>query len=192
MPKIVNHKLKRRELAKAAVEVISNIGIENLRLVDVAREIVATTSMVTRYLGDKDAVLSAALDYVAAELLSHEPKSMSVVELWSLLYEVLPVDTYRRNHWKVWLAYWSRAANSSELAKIQPHYNDQFKKNLLMALAPHDLPENGLSREEVADAVCTTIDGIAANATVEPRSWSATKQRRQLTILLTPILGAPK
>ena len=138
------------------------------------------------------AVLRAALDYVAAEVLSHEPESMSVVELWSLLYEVLPVDTYRRNHWKVWLAYWSRAANNSELAKIQQHYNDQFKKNILTALAPHALPGNGLSREEVAVAVCTTIDGIAANATVEPRSWPATKQRRQLTILLTPILGAPK
>lgn len=191
MPKKVNHENRRLQLAAAAVEVIARVGIDKLRLTDVAKQVGATTGLVTHYIGDKDAVLVAALDYVAGEMLNHEMKGTSISDLWLLLFDILPTDKNRRNHWKVWLAFWSRAANNAELANIHQRYNNQFRRSLLKIFSQQALVNPTLSAKEVADAICTTVDGIAANATIEPLNWPATKQKKQLSLMLTPLLGPP-
>src|SRR5690606_7429774 len=64
MPKKIDHDERRRDIARAAIAVIGEQGIDNTRLVDVARAANATTGTITHYFEDKDAVLLAALDQV--------------------------------------------------------------------------------------------------------------------------------
>ena len=196
MPKVVDHDTRRNDLAAAAVAVIARIGVENMRLTDVAREIGATTGMVTHYLGDKDSVLTAALEYVADELLEGDDNAedTSLDLLWESLYNALPTSDRSRTHWAVWLAFWGRASNNPELAKIHERYNKKFRSSLMRDLN-HVLPPSAFlstTAEEMANAVITVIDGVSLHATIEPLAWPAEKLKRQLTLMLAPILGMPE
>ena len=198
MPKVVDHDGRRSELAAAAVTVIDRVGIENLRLIDVAKEVGATTGMVTHYLGDKNSVLKAALEYVAGELLEEDEEqdieSADLGTLWEFLHSILPTTDRSRTHWSVWLAFWGRASNNSELAEVHERYGEQFRLSLNQTLQ-RILPPSAFSRttaEEMANAVIIAIDGVSLHATLEPQAWPSEKQKRQLTIMLGPILGVPR
>lgn len=193
MPKIVDHNGRRNELAAAAVSVIARLGIENMRLVDVARAVGATTGTVTHYLGDKDSVLRAALEYVAAELLAHDDQTGDLESLWQLLFATLPSTEKSRTHWLVWIAFWSRASSNPELSDVHAQYNKKFRESLKRNLQNNLLPAAfaTTSAEEMANAIIIAIDGISLHATIEPRAWPAKKQKRQLALTLAPMLGMP-
>ena len=92
--------------------------------------------MVTHYLGDKDSVLKAALEYVTAGFLEndHESDRIDLDKLWASLYSILPTTERSRAHWSVQLAFWSRASNNLELAKVHESYNKQFRLSLAKSL----------------------------------------------------------
>ena len=69
MPKKIDHELRRLDFTEAAIAVIGRQGIDNTRLVDVARAANATTGALTHYFEGKDAVLLAAFDHVAQHIL---------------------------------------------------------------------------------------------------------------------------
>ena len=43
----------------------------------------------------------------------------------------------------------------------------------------------------MADTVIIAIDGVSLHATIEPLAWPEKKLKKQLTLLLEPILGKP-
>ena len=176
-------------LAIHAVEVIAEKGIENMRLVDVARRMGVTTGLVTHYFDDKDAVLLAALEYVAGELVWHDEASSLVNsprEVFDYLIEILPLDERRRQHWKVWIAFWSRALSNPILADVHRQYNVTFRGKLVEIIQRFELHADPVAS---ADAVNMTIDSIATHATIEPDYWTAERQRKQLNMMFEALFG---
>ncbi|MFT7220236.1 MAG: TetR/AcrR family bet gene transcriptional repressor [Candidatus Azotimanducaceae bacterium] len=189
MPKKVDHQDRRMALAIHAVEVIAEKGIENMRLVDVARRMGVTTGLVTHYFEDKDAVLLAALEHVAGELVWHDEESSltnSPRDVFDYLIEILPLDESRRLHWKVWIAFWSRALNNPLLADVHRQYNVTFREELVEIIERFELHADPVAS---ADAVNMTIDSIATHATIEPDYWSAERQRKQLNMMFEALFG---
>ncbi|MBO6558432.1 MAG: TetR family transcriptional regulator C-terminal domain-containing protein [Pseudomonadales bacterium] len=188
MPKIVDHDSRRQELAAAAVEVIADKGIENLRLVDVAKKMGVTTGLVTHYMTDKDAVLVAALDHVAQDLISSSEglKAGSLKELTDFLAEILPLDEHRGRQWIVWIAFWSRAASNPRLAEVHRQYNKRFRKALAQVIRRLNLHDDPTA---CADAINLHMDAIAAHATLESEYWHPKRQRTQLKLVLDSLLN---
>jgi TetR/AcrR family transcriptional repressor of bet genes len=189
MPKKVDHQGRRMALAIHAVEVIAEKGIENMRLVDVARRMGVTTGLVTHYFEDKDAVLLAALEHVAGELVWHDEVAYLVSsprEIFDYLIEILPLDERRREHWKVWIAFWSRALNNPALAAVHQQYNVTFREKLVDIIQRFELHADPVAS---ADAVNMTIDSIATHATIEPDYWTAERQRQQLNMMFEALFG---
>ncbi len=187
MPKKVDHAGRRLALSMHAVEVIADKGIENLRLVDVARRMGVTTGLVTHYFEDKDAVLAAALEYVAGELVYHSQEDESFTsldEMYQYFAEILPLDETRRRHWKVWIAFWSRPMTNPVLAEIHQRYNEAFRAQLVPAIKRLQLHDDPAS---AANTVITVIDAIATHATIEPEYWTPTRQRKQLKFVLASV-----
>jgi|FLMP01.1.fsa_nt_emb TetR/AcrR family transcriptional repressor of bet genes len=183
MPKKVDHEGRRLALAGHAVDVIADKGIENMRLLDVARRMGVTTGLVTHYFEDKDAVLHAALEYVANELVWHDETSATITtpdDMCAYLVEILPLDEIRRRHWKVWIAFWSRALNNEMLAQVHKRYNLTFRTRLMASITRFELHDNPIA---CADAVNMTIDSIATHATIEPDYWTPERQREQLYMM---------
>jgi TetR/AcrR family transcriptional repressor of bet genes len=195
MPKQIDHDARRRDIAKAAAAVISAQGIDNTRLVDVARAAAATTGAITHYFEGKDAVMLAALDHVAQKILKQlraphegEPNVEKLVERASL---VLPLDEEGMSDWRVWLAFFGRAAGDPSLARVNNAYYDEFRQGIAHVL--RELQKSGMLRSDVdpdmaANSIITAVDGLGVRATLDPDRWPAERQKDLLRATLLPLL----
>lgn len=191
MPKKIDHEARRRDIARAAIAVIGEQGIDNTRLVDVARAANATTGTITHYFEDKDAVLLAALDHVAQNILYMLRRGEEVDDLVELAALILPVDEERLRDWRVWLSFFSRAVGDPALANINKAYYDEFRDGLA-AIIRRQQAEKKLAAsivpDETADAIISVIDGFCIRATLEREHWPPKRQEKQLEAMLRPLL----
>ncbi len=105
MPKKIDHDARRRDIARAAISVIGEQGIDNTRLIDVARAANATTGTITHYFEDKDAVLLAALDHVSQNILAMLRTPEKPEDLVELTRLILPVDEANMRDRRVWMSF---------------------------------------------------------------------------------------
>lgn len=193
MPKLVDIEAQKQAIAEAAIRAIGDLGLENVRLRDVAAEAGATTGAVTHYFDGKDAVLLAAMEELVRRILDREAwRSSSAVTAEALIEgccEILPLDADRRREWRVWLAFWARAIHDPRLADIHRAYYARITDTLSAVLTEAaDLAP--VHANLVADAVVAAVDGVGARATVEPDQWPPERQRRTLAALVAPLLAA--
>lgn len=197
MPKIIDHNARRRDIAKAAVSVIGEIGIENTRLIDVAREANATTGTISHYFEGKDALLLAALDHVAQRILRLMHKStanQSRNDLINSASLTLPIDDEGKRDWRVWLAFFSRAVGDPALARINNAYYDEIKHGISQII--RILQKKGeicasVDPDEAADSIITVADGLGVRSSLDPENWPAEKIKRQMSVMLRPLLPTP-
>ena len=195
MPKLIDHDARRKDFARAAVAVIGEQGIDNTRLVDVAREAGVTTGALTHYFNDKDAVLLAALDHLAQGILHRLKTGLEADDLIALTAQILPVNEESRCEWRVWMSFFGRAVGDPALARINQAYYDEFRDGLASIIRRHQR-EGKLSAEidpaVTGDAIISIVDGFSIRATLEPDEWPASRQRAQLEAMLRPLLPAPE
>ncbi|MFN4355537.1 TetR/AcrR family transcriptional regulator [Parvibaculum sp.] len=195
MPKLIDHDARRKDFARAAIAVIGEQGIDNTRLVDVAREAGATTGAITHYFNDKDAVLLAALDHVAQGILYRLKASGDADDLVELAALILPVNEESRREWRVWMSFFGRAVGDPALARINKAYYDEFRDGLAAIIRRQQRKAKLAAHIDPAvtgDAIISILDGFSIRATLEPDEWPAKRQRAQLEAMLRPLLPAPE
>ena len=196
MPKIVDHEERRERISAAAAEAIGELGLDRVRLVDVAKRAGCTTGAVSHYFPDKDAVLAGALDHVLGNL-SREATSPSTTEaddpvtgVVDALAEVLPLDATRQRDWIVWIAFCGRAVAAPALAARHREAYARLQAHLAEQLATFSICEPGDASEAVAAACIAALDGLGLRAALEPACWPAERLRAAFALQLGPVLRA--
>jgi TetR/AcrR family transcriptional repressor of bet genes len=195
MPKLIDHDARRKDFARAAISVIGDQGIDNTRLVDVAREAGVTTGALTHYFNDKDAVLLAALDHLAQGILEKLKSSGDADDLVELSSLILPLDEQSRREWRVWMSFFGRAVGDPALARINQAYYDEFRDGIAAIIRRHQREGKLAAHVDPAvtgDAIISILDGFSIRATLEPNEWPVSRQRAQLEAMLRPLLPAPE
>lgn len=190
MPKIVDHDVQRRAITQAAIRVIDRMGLDAARLRDVALEGQVTTGAVTHYFGSKDEVLEAAMAEVVRRILEHpgdqaygrEPISSPIEAMAAFL----PLDEERLRDWRVWFAFWGRAAVDARYRALHRGYYADITASLTESLSRL---RGQADPAILADAVIAAVDGIGVRATHEPENWPPARQVATLRLLLEPILS---
>jgi AcrR family transcriptional regulator len=158
MPKVVDHAVRRAELVDAAWRVIAGEGLEAATMRRIAEAAGCTTGRVTHYFDSKDDVLVAALREVhrraGERMIRHIGGADVATVLLEVLLEALPVDQDRQLEWKVWLAFWDRAAADERLRHEQEQRYAEWR-SLLDKLVRRARP-----RDTAADR-CTAVDLVA-------------------------------
>lgn len=189
MPKRVDARAQRRSLASAAIAVIDDVGLEGVRLRDVASAAQVTTGAVTHYFDGKDALLEAALSEIARRILERQDSPSTRPDdpetLVSLAAAFLPLDEVRRGEWRVWLAFWGRAIADPRLAAVHRDHYAAIVERLAARFTRAGVAAG--RAVELADALIAAIDGVGTRATLEPDLWPAERQRRTLGLLLRPL-----
>ena len=108
--------------------------------------------MLSHYFPDKDALLTAALESVSARLLQHIEATTPVDPVAQIL-AVLPLDAANHADWRVWLAFWGRAAFAAPLRAVHQRHYAEIEAALMRAL--------GADRNRCT-AVIAIIDGLGA------------------------------
>ncbi len=196
MPKLVDHDVQRRAIAEAAIRVIDRVGLDAARLRDVALEGRVTTGAVTHYFASKDDVLEAAMAEVVRRILDRQSDQAQGRQPFDGLIEAasafLPLDEDRLRDWRVWFAFWGRAAVDARYRALHRGYYADITASLTRSLT--QLRDAGRVRGRgdpaiLADAVIAAVDGIGVRATHEPENWPPARQVATLRLLLEPILS---
>ncbi len=196
MPKLVDHDVQRRAIAEAAIRVIDRVGLDAARLRDVALEGRVTTGAVTHYFASKDDVLEAAMAEVVRRILDRQSDQalgrQPIAGLIEAASAFLPLDEERLRDWRVWFAFWGRAAVDPRYRALHRGYYADITASLTRSLTQlRDAGRLGTRADPamLADAVIAAIDGIGVRATHEPENWPPARQVATLRLLLEPILS---
>lgn len=197
MPKQVDHDLQRRVIAEAAIRVIDRVGLDAARLRDVAQEGRVTTGAITHYFASKDDVLEAAMNEVVRRILGRQADQAGGREPFADLIDAaaafLPLDADRLRDWRVWFAFWGRAAVEARYRALHRGYYADITASLtrsLTQLRAAGRLEGSQPPALLADAIIAAVDGIGVRATHDPEAWPARRQIATLRLLLEPLLSA--
>jgi AcrR family transcriptional regulator len=184
MPKIVDHEERRGELAAAVWSIASRDGLEAVTVRRVAEEAGWSTGALVHYFEAKEELLLFAFrtvaDRVGRRLAQAEERTSEPLELArAQLVEGLPLDSERRAEVRVWFAFLGLALTRPALARAQRvtyrAWRDRIAGRLRAAQERGDLRAEVDCAAEAA-ALVALVDGLAIQATFEPRALSAQRQ----------------
>lgn len=197
MPKVVDHEERRAELAAAVWRLASREGLEAVTVRRVAEEAGWSTGALVHYFADKEALMlfafTTAADRVGrrlAKLDEHEPDPLARAR--AQLLEGLPLDRDRRDEMRIWFSFLGLALTRPALARAQRvayrTWRERIRDRLLEA------QEAGAVRADVdcateAAALVGLVDGLAVQATFEPRVLSATRLEELVDARLDELRG---
>jgi TetR/AcrR family transcriptional repressor of bet genes len=180
MPKVVDHEERRAELCAAVWRLASREGLEAVTVRGVAEEAGWSTGAVVHYFSDKEDLLLSAFqtvaDRVSRRLETLEERTNEPLELaraW--LVEGLPLDGDRRAEVRVWFALLGLALTRPALARAQRLTYRAWRGRVAELL--REAQDAGVVRADVdcpaaATALVALVDGLAIQATFEPRAVS--------------------
>ena len=196
MPKVVDHEERRAELAAAVWRLASSDGLEAVTVRRVAEEAGWSTGAVVHYFADKEELLlafSTVADRVRtrlAEAAEQTTEPLDLVRAW--LVEGLPIGRERQAEVRVWFAFLGLALTRPDFARAQRLTYRAWRGRVADLL--RDAQEHGDIRADVdpsaaAAALVAVVDGLAIQATFEPRALSATRQTELVDLQLDALRG---
>jgi AcrR family transcriptional regulator len=184
MPKVVDHEQRRGELAAAVWSLASREGLEAVTVRRVAEEAGWSTGALVHYFDDKEKLLRFAFrtvaDRVGRRLEQAAERTSDPLELArSQLLEGLPLDRERQAEIRVWFAFLGLALTRPALARIQRvtyrAWRDRVTDRLREAQERGEI-RAGVDCAAEAAALVALVDGLAIQATFEPRALTARRQ----------------
>jgi TetR/AcrR family transcriptional regulator, transcriptional repressor of bet genes len=184
MPKVVDHEERRAELRDAVWRLASRDGLEAVTVRAVADEAGCSTGALVHYFADKEDLLLFAFrtvaDRVMRRVAAAEEGTADPVELArAMLVEGLPLDRERQAEVRLWFAFLGLALTRPALARDQRLTYRAWRKRVAERLAA--AKEQGTLRADVdpetqAAALVGLVDGLAVQATFEPRALGTERQ----------------
>jgi AcrR family transcriptional regulator len=183
MPKVVDHEERRAELCAAVWRLASREGLEAVTVRGVAEEAGWSSGAVVHYFSDKEDLLLSAFQTVAdrvsrrlekLEERTNEP--LALARAW--LVEGLPLDSDRRAEVRVWFALLGLALTRPALARAQRLTYRAWRGRVAELL--REAQDAAVVRADVdcpaaATALVALVDGLAIQATFEPRAVSGAR-----------------
>jgi AcrR family transcriptional regulator len=177
MPRYVDVDQRRTDVVNAAWKVIADEGLEALTIRRLASEVGGATGRITNYFSSKDEILIAVLEELTDSHTSGLTSLQEELEVAGTDVDLvaraivhgLPIDEPRRQDWKVWLAFWSRAAMSPSVAAQHRETYRQWRGALgiaLKTLANTSIPAKDLDR--ASEHLLACIDGLGIHLLIEP------------------------
>jgi AcrR family transcriptional regulator len=184
MPKIVDHDERRSELAAAVWRLASREGLEAVTVRRVAAEAGWSTGALVHYFRDKEELIRFAFeltaDRVARRIEAAAATLSDPLELArTMLVEGLPLDRDRRNEVRLWFAFLGLALTRPALARAQRDAYRAWRGMLAEALSQAQKRGDvaaDLDCEREAAALIALADGLAVQATFEPRALTPERQ----------------
>jgi AcrR family transcriptional regulator len=191
MPVTVDHEVRRREVAEAVWRVLAGTGFAGLSLRAVAKEMGATTGLLTHYFGSKRELVAHALEVVhertAPRMREAETHQPGMDGLRARLRAVLVDDDEATVLSKVWVGFWDLALADAELGLAEAARYERWRERLRPmvdeAIADGELGA-GRDRETVVDVLTSFTHGMVVQALFDPERFPAARQYAVLDELL--------
>ncbi len=169
---------RRAELAAAAYRLIAARGLDGFSMRLLAREVGATTGLVTHHFLDRAEIIAAALDHATSVM--NRRAAGAAGHPFDAIAAVLPTDAETVENWRFALTVRAAAMVDADLRSFDAAIHKQWQRYLPAALAEHNALGPDTPPEEAVDHLVAVIDGIALRAALEPKRWPAERQLAHL------------
>ena len=193
----------RVRILAAAAELISEEGIDGVRIARVANRAGVSTSLVHHYFSTRQELLAEALmlafDLAAEERFGAEPPRLdraarSHTETLALaIEECLPELGPNEREWVLWVELWLRAARDPELrpvaARLYERYREWMEELISAGVEAGEFRTDDPGR--VADLALGLFDGLGLRALLEDPEMDLSRARELIAEMLATELGLP-
>jgi AcrR family transcriptional regulator len=196
MARVAGRSFSREEVAEAAWRVIVRDGLERTSVRAIARELGATTGVVTYYFRSKTALLSFALDRLTTAIERAVEAALQgapgVERLRRGIAATLPIGPREITGWRIWVAFLGQAMSSRRLREEHQRRLEMLSERWTRELT--GLQRDGLMRPDrhprkEADALIALADGIGIGYLLRPRLFPAKRQLEIIDRYLAAELG---
>lgn len=196
MPKIVDHDLRREEIAQVACRVVAAHGFEKATVARIARAAGYTTGMVAHYYDSKQDIILAALRLNLRRIEQRLTRRSADDEvLLDVLSESLALDARRFTEGAFWMAFWGQVSADRKLRRLNTWVHHEYMRLFNRCLAEHWSDWTRLPRPvrgQVVRSVVALINGLTASAVTSPADWPPARQMEQLRLQLDLLRGWAK
>lgn len=184
LPKIVDHDERRKAVALIVEELALEIGIEEIKVRDIAAKAGYSTNVIYHYFRTKTEMLIFAQVLARQRAVSRVQEAFhrgsSIVEC---LEELLPMTDEQRREWHTWFSLWGMPPRDPMVASERNEGSDEANA-LFSAIVAKEQNQGRLNADEnpreVALSIQVIMNGIASLAASDPVKWPDDRQRAYL------------
>lgn len=181
-------------MAAVASRLISKAGLEAVTVRDVAQAAGCSTAIVSHYFHNKRELLLFTYRYSIETATARTDHALGAGadDLKAYVAALLPFDEERRTDWKIWFAFWAKAAADEEFAEIQRDCVRRTRGEIETIL--DRLYETGelaadADRPELARRILLAVMGMAIQAVFDPEDWTVERQTEFIRREIDPFVG---
>jgi len=172
VPKIVDHGLRRRELAAAVWQVITRDGVDAVSMRSVAAASGWSSGALRHYFSTRDELLAFACEHVIEQVTERiqalRPSGTPVEAVRAILLETMPADETRRTECSIAFAFLALGLGDRRLAEVQRrHFTSMYELclRLIHELGDRDaLAPTTHTPETLARHLHAVVDGLTVHA----------------------------
>jgi AcrR family transcriptional regulator len=185
----VDHDERRRRIAEVTVDVIAREGLEAATIRRIAAELGGPTKIVTHYFADKQELLVWAYRSLAeqserylTEVIARDP-----IDIVAALMAMTAVDESQAMLWRVYVAFWDRAARDPFFAELQRTQIDLALRRIAEIIRARNGERDDV--ESVSQRLNALVQGISLLAMAEKERWTPKRTRDTLAAEVEGLLG---
>jgi AcrR family transcriptional regulator len=164
---------RHQEILEAAARVITDRGLAETRISDIAERCGVSPGLILYYFASKDRLLVEALTYAndkfylgqSRELRRMQSAREQLDHLITMSVPGLLSDTDRLDEWALWIEIWVRALRDPAMAKEREVLERRWRQSIADIVrhgrSTGEFPENGVDADELGMRLGAFIDGLA-------------------------------
>ncbi|MFD2044288.1 TetR/AcrR family transcriptional regulator [Ornithinibacillus salinisoli] len=182
MPKIVDHKKRKIQIAEATWKVIIEDGLEQATVRKIAKTAGLSVGSLRHYFSTQSELLLYSMELVSERVKQRtHNKSYDgppLEKLADALGELLPIDEDRRIEMEVWFVFSAKTLVDSKLEPLSEKvYNEMHQGigNVVQTLQILNLAKDDLDLEVEVDRLHALLDGLALHHLLHPKTFTKDK-----------------
>ena len=162
--------VRREQMLRAALEVISERGYPDTRIADVAERIGISPALVIYYFKTKDQLLTEALRYAEDAWYEAGTRRMAAIasaagrleDLVAMNF-LVEIEGDPTSSWLLWLDLWAQSVRLPEVASVRQKFDERWREMITsVVLAGQEAGEFGpVNAEDFAVTLTALLDGLA-------------------------------
>jgi AcrR family transcriptional regulator len=164
---------RHREILEAAARVITDRGLAETRISDIAERCGVSPGLILYYFESKDRLLVEALTWAndnfyltqSRELRRMASAREQLDHLITMSVPGLLSDSDRLDEWALWIEIWVRALRDPAMAKEREVLERRWRQSIADIVrhgrSTGEFPENGVDADELGMRLGAFIDGLA-------------------------------
>jgi AcrR family transcriptional regulator len=168
MPKLIDHEVRRAEIAEALWRIVMREGVSGVSVRDVAAEAGISSGSLRHVFADKEELLAYSMELiyrrVGERIVALPPADDPLSRAMAVIAEVLPLDERRTVEMRVNLALVTDAVAHPRLAAVARSAHDglrQLCRRVISGLADEGLVSPTRDLDAEAIRLHAVVDGIA-------------------------------